>query len=88
VEEMREDLKGRNLTFTEIAKLVGEHWQNLSTAEKDPFEAQAAGAKDKYNSELVVYKKTENYKKYAEYLVDFKIKQNNLQQGISSFFTS
>lgn len=78
---MREDLKGRNLTFTEIAKLVGEHWQNLSAAEKDPFEAQAAGAKDKYNSELAVYKKTEDYKKYSEYLVEFKIKQTNLQQG-------
>ncbi|KAI1447737.1 high mobility group box domain-containing protein [Annulohypoxylon stygium] len=47
--KMREDLKGQNLTFTEIAKLVGENWQNLSRDEKDPFERQAHEAKEKYN---------------------------------------
>merc|ERR1711939_1067025 len=36
--KMREDLKGRNLSFTEIAKLVGENWQNLTPGEKDPYE--------------------------------------------------
>ncbi|KAK5624615.1 hypothetical protein RRF57_000331 [Xylaria bambusicola] len=47
--QMREDLKGQNLTFTEIAKLVGENWQNLGRAEKEPFEKQANEAKEKYN---------------------------------------
>jgi len=79
---MREDLKGRNLSFTEIAKLVGENWQALSPNEKDPFEAQAFAAKEKYNSEMTEYKKTEGYKNYAEYLVDFKEKHPSQQQGI------
>ncbi|XDG07188.1 hypothetical protein ABKA04_006803 [Annulohypoxylon sp. FPYF3050] len=51
--KMREDLKGQNLTFTEIAKLVGENWQNLSREEKDPFERQAHEAKEKYNQKDV-----------------------------------
>ncbi|KAH8761510.1 hypothetical protein F5883DRAFT_124576 [Diaporthe sp. PMI_573] len=41
----REDLKGRNLTFTEIAKLVGELWRNLSHTEKKPFKRQSRTAK-------------------------------------------
>ncbi|KAI9745491.1 MAG: hypothetical protein M1818_001025 [Claussenomyces sp. TS43310] len=79
--KMREDLKGRNLSFTEIAKLVGENWQTLSAAEKEPYEAQAFAAKEKYNGELAKYKKTEKYKMYAEYLAGFKAKQASVQQA-------
>jgi ABC-type transporter MlaC component len=78
---MREDLKGRNLTFTEIAKLVGENWQNLSPAEKEPFETQAQTAKDRYNARLIEYKKTPSYKKYQDYLQDFKAKHAHQSQG-------
>jgi len=61
---MREGSKSRCLTFTEIAKLVGENWKNLSHAEKEPFETQSRTAKDKYNQDLAVYKKGPEYKKY------------------------
>lgn len=80
--EMRDDLKGRNLTFTEIAKLVGEHWQNLSPTEKEPFESQAQTAKDKYNNELADYKKTPQHKKYMQYLQEFKAKYAHQSQGM------
>ncbi|KAI8632564.1 hypothetical protein F5Y19DRAFT_472602 [Xylariaceae sp. FL1651] len=73
--KMREDLKGQNLTFTEIAKLVGENWQNLSRVEKEPFERQANEAKEKYNHDLAEYKKTAEYKKYSDYLHDFRRRQ-------------
>jgi hypothetical protein len=73
---MREDLRGRPLSFTEIAKLVGENWQNLSPAEKEPYEAQAFTAKEKYTLALAEYRQTESYKQYAEYLMEFKAKQN------------
>lgn len=73
--KMREDLKGHNLTFTEIAKLVGENWQSLPTAEKEAYESQANAAKEKYHRDLAEYKKTPEYKKYALYLQDFKEKQ-------------
>ncbi|KAJ8125992.1 hypothetical protein O1611_g7646 [Lasiodiplodia mahajangana] len=72
---MREDLKGQNLTFTEIAKLVGENWQNLGRAEKEPFERQANEAKEKYNQDLAEYKKTPECIKYNEYLRDFRKRQ-------------
>lgn len=85
---MREDLKGRLLSFTEIAKLVGENWQNLVPNEKEPYEQQAFAAKEKYTIELSEYRQTENYKVYAEYLLDFKAKQlhqqETSQEGMSS----
>ncbi len=80
--KMREELKGRNLSFTEIAKLVGENWQNLAPAEKEPYEQQAFSAKERYNNELAEYKKTNNYKEYAQYLADFKARQSNQHQGM------
>ncbi|KAK8930362.1 High mobility group protein 20A [Metarhizium anisopliae] len=73
--EMRETLKDHNLTFTEIAKLVGENWQSLRPEEKDVFESQANFAKEKYNRELTEYKKTPEYRKYSQYLHDFKERQ-------------
>lgn len=71
---MRDELKGRNLTFTEIAKLVGENWQSLSQAEKEPYESQAQAIKDRYHNDLAEYKKTPEYKKYMTYLQEFKAK--------------
>ncbi|KAH7364320.1 hypothetical protein BKA65DRAFT_389129 [Rhexocercosporidium sp. MPI-PUGE-AT-0058] len=78
--KMREDLKGRNLSFTEIAKLVGENWQNLSPGEKDPYEQQAFSAKERYNNELAEYKKTDYFAEYSQYLVEFKARHSNPQQ--------
>ncbi|KAI3400450.1 hypothetical protein diail_3071 [Diaporthe ilicicola] len=75
--KMREDLKGQNLTFTEIAKLVGENWQGLTQAEKEPYERDAQAAKEKYNRDLAEYKKTPDYKKYLQYLQEFKAKHAN-----------
>ncbi|KAK4196380.1 hypothetical protein QBC40DRAFT_9736 [Triangularia verruculosa] len=78
--KMREDLKGRNLSFTEIAKLVGENWQNLSASEKEPFESQAQAIKEKYLGDLAEYKKTAEYKKYMLYLQEFKAKHGSPPQ--------
>ncbi|KAE8444993.1 hypothetical protein EG329_013999 [Mollisiaceae sp. DMI_Dod_QoI] len=82
--KMREELKGRNLSFTEIAKLVGENWQNLSPAEKEPFEQQAFSAKEKYNNELTEYKRTDSYKEYSQYLAEFKARHPTAQQASDS----
>lgn len=81
---MRDDLKNQNLTFTEIAKLVGENWQSLSLAQREPFESQANRAKEKYNQELNQYKKTPEHKKYSHYLQEFKQKQALQLLGWSS----
>lgn len=65
------------MSFTDIAKRVGESWQILSPGDKEPYESQASAAKEKYHAELAKYKKTDHYKEYTEYLVEFKIKNNS-----------
>ncbi|KAJ9645147.1 hypothetical protein H2199_003151 [Coniosporium tulheliwenetii] len=72
--DMREVLKGQELSFTEIAKTVGERWQVLSPNYRDKYERQAAAAKEKYYTELAEYKKTPEHAQYQEYLADFKAK--------------
>ncbi|EGX96897.1 High mobility group, superfamily [Cordyceps militaris CM01] len=79
--KMREDLKSHNLSFTEIAKLVGENWQNLDQGERELYENQANAAKDKYRRSLTEYKKTPEHRRYAQYLQEFKDKQNKHSQG-------
>ena len=41
-----------NLTFTEIAKRVGEQWQQLAPDIKAQFESQASIAKERYRADL------------------------------------
>ncbi|KAL8677783.1 MAG: hypothetical protein Q9186_005816 [Xanthomendoza sp. 1 TL-2023] len=74
---VRHDLKSENLTFTEIAKRVGEKWQTLSPEEREPFEAEAGSAKEAYLAELAKYKKTDQYREHARYLADFKAKHSS-----------
>ncbi|KAH3916011.1 hypothetical protein HBH56_067710 [Parastagonospora nodorum] len=72
--QIRELLKGQELSFTEIAKVVGERWQVLPTEERETCERQANTAKEKYYAELADYKKTPQYEAYQKYLEDFKAK--------------
>ncbi|KAG5655833.1 hypothetical protein KAF25_008952 [Fusarium avenaceum] len=81
--KMREDLRSQNLTFTEIAKLVGENWQNLNANEKEAYESQANADKEKYHRDLMEYKKTSDYRKYMQYLHEFKEKQSKRTQAES-----
>jgi hypothetical protein len=71
---VRETLKGQELSFTEIAKVVGERWQVLPTDAREACERQANAAKEKYYAELSEYKKTHRYDTYQKYLEDFKAK--------------
>ena len=67
-------MKGQDLTFTEIAKVVGERWQVLPAGEREACERQANGAKEKYYAELAEYKKTPQFEAYQKYLEDFRAK--------------
>jgi hypothetical protein len=71
---VRESLRGQDLTFTEIAKVVGERWQVLPPEEREVCERQASAAKEKYYSELAEYKKTPQYEAYQKYLGEFRAK--------------
>jgi hypothetical protein len=72
----REDVRGQSMSFTDIAKLVGDRWQKLAPVEKEPYETQATMAKEKYNAELAEYKKTDSYRDYMRYLAEFKAKHS------------
>ncbi len=76
----REEVKDQNLSFTQIAKLVGDRWQKLEPAGKEPYEAQANAAKERYNILLSAYKKTESYRDYTRYLAEFKAKHGGVEQ--------
>lgn len=70
-------MRGANLSFTDIAKLVGEKWQTLTPSEKEPYESRANNAKESYVAELARYKKTDEYKAYLQYLAEFKAKHGD-----------
>jgi hypothetical protein len=78
---VREDLKGQDLSFTEIAKIVGERWQVLPPEIREGCEQQANSAKENYYNKLAEYKKTPEYGLYQEYLVEFKAKHGAARTG-------
>ncbi|KAK6529872.1 hypothetical protein TWF281_009028 [Arthrobotrys megalospora] len=82
---VREELKGQNLSFTEIARLVGERWKVLPPEQKEEYEYRAGVMKDRYNQELAAYKKTDQFKEYSQYLLEFKSKEAAKEAGEASF---
>jgi hypothetical protein len=74
--QIREEVRAQNLSFTDIAKLVGDRWQKLTSEDKEPFESQANAAKEKFNVEFALYKKTDFYKQYTHYIAEFKAKHS------------
>jgi hypothetical protein len=80
--EIREELRGQDLSFTEIAKVVGERWQILPADVREACEQQANAAKEKYYAELGEYKKTPEYALYQEYLAEFKAKHGGTRVGM------
>lgn len=78
---MREILRERDYTFIEMAKVVGERWQDLPAMDRETFEGKAGGAKERYLDEFSAYKRTDHYAEYMQYLADFKAK-NNSDSGI------
>ena len=86
--EVRDELKPLNLSFTDIAKRVGENWQVLSPEEKEPYESQASAAKEKYHTEMAAYKMTDSYREYQRYLADFKAKHATVAGKLLTRFQS
>jgi hypothetical protein len=78
---MREDLKDKSLSFTELTKIVGRKWQCLTPSEKEPCEQQSSAEKETSTIELAEYITTGSYKAYSEYLLDFKAKQLHTQES-------
>ncbi len=44
------------IAFTEIAKVLGEKWKNVSADDRKEFEEQAAKDKSRYEEQMAAYK--------------------------------
>ncbi|ORX89890.1 HMG-box [Basidiobolus meristosporus CBS 931.73] len=75
--KVRAELKDQNMSFTEIAKIVGDRWKSISREEKEQVEQSAAQAREEYYEALRVYKETNEYKEYQEYLAEFRKKSSS-----------
>ena len=71
----REQLKEQNLSFTDLSKVVGEKWQQLTRDEKEGWKAKAAVPWEKYKVELAEHQKTDDFREYQRYLTDFNATQ-------------
>ena len=85
---IRDEVKGHSMPFTEISKLVGDRWQSLTPAEKDKWKQKAAIPWEKYKQDLAAYQKTEDFRKYEQYVANFKAaqaaKKNEAERRVSS----
>lgn len=56
--EKRPSIKAQypNLGIGDVAKRLGEMWNNLSDSEKEPFQSKATKLKDKYQKDMADYK--------------------------------
>ncbi|KAI9254422.1 hypothetical protein EDC94DRAFT_618785 [Helicostylum pulchrum] len=81
--DARAQLKDHNMTFVEIAKLVGDQWKNLGVNLKHQYERTAMRAKDEYIDALNAYRQTNEYKNYQTYLNNFKSEQDATNRRIA-----
>jgi hypothetical protein len=86
--QIREEVKGQDLSFTQIAKLVGDRWQKLNSQGREPYEEQAKTAEEHYNIQLSAYRQTDAFKNYSQYLTDFKAKHRGVGEVKSISGTS
>ncbi|KAI9361005.1 hypothetical protein BD770DRAFT_383935 [Pilaira anomala] len=81
--DARAQLKDHNMSFVEIAKLVGDQWKNLGINLKHQYERTAMRAKDQYIDALNAYRQTNEYKNYQTYLNNFKSEQDATNRKIA-----
>ncbi len=66
------------MSFTAIAKAVGQRWQDLPVDEKEPYESEASSAKEQYHAEMAEYKTTKSYRDHQQYLAEYKAKNASI----------
>ncbi|KAG2180443.1 hypothetical protein INT44_003447 [Umbelopsis vinacea] len=80
--DVRKELKDYNMSFTELARIVGNRWKNIESTIKQTYEDAANAAKDEYLRELSEYQKTEEYMHYQKYLTEFRSKQDAAARAV------
>ncbi|KAH8553951.1 hypothetical protein BGW37DRAFT_482884 [Umbelopsis sp. PMI_123] len=80
--DVRKELKDCNMSFTELARIVGNRWKNIEQDVKQSYEDAANQAKDEYLRDLSEYQRTDEYKHYQKYLTDFRSKQDAAARAV------
>ncbi|KAI7899397.1 uncharacterized protein BX663DRAFT_460396 [Cokeromyces recurvatus] len=70
--DVRAELKQQNKSFTDLAKIIGDRWKNISPEKKEVYETNAFKSREEYIQQVEKYQKTDAYKNYQQYLSDFK----------------
>ncbi|KAI9652495.1 MAG: hypothetical protein M1831_006764 [Alyxoria varia] len=78
---VREEYQNVEVSFTAMAKIVGEKWQTLESEDRAKFEHRAAADKEQYRTALAEYKKTPEFAEYQEYVKVFKQRNNDGKKG-------
>ena len=81
---MRRRYQERELSFSDLAKLIGHDWQKCPADLRDLYLSNAQSEKEMYEEKLRKYKLTDSYQKYQEYVQDFKEKAQQKQVGCAS----
>jgi hypothetical protein len=81
-DSVRNDPSLRNMSFPDVAKETGRRWQALSHAERsEVWEEPAREDLLNFKAELSVYKDTQEYKQYQEYLAGFREQQSKSESS-------
>ena len=80
-QDVREVYKDVEVSFTDMAKIVGEKWQTLASDDRAKFEHRAAADKEQYRAAMAEYKKTREFAEYEEYIKVFKERNNDGKKG-------
>ncbi|KAL7752856.1 hypothetical protein RI367_001859 [Sorochytrium milnesiophthora] len=70
--EVRAELKDSSLSFSDLAKIVGDRWKMMDPLEKKHREEAASRSKAEYHLQMQRYKQTSQYKQYQAYLAEFE----------------
>lgn len=81
--EMRKQYQDRNLSFSDLAKQIGQDWQNCPAELRDSYLSNAMKEKEAYDTAMARYKTTDTYREYQEYLADFRNRAQQKKAGPS-----
>ncbi|KAI9259304.1 high mobility group box domain-containing protein, partial [Sporodiniella umbellata] len=78
----RAELKEQQLSFVELAKIVGHRWKHLAPHLKRKYELSAIQAREEYARALIDYQQTPAYRAYQDYQSRFKKEQQEENKRI------
>jgi hypothetical protein len=65
--DVRAELKQQNKSFTDLAKIIGDRWKNITREEKELYETGALRAREEYLKKIEEYQKTDSFKASINY---------------------